>query len=288
MKSASRALPRRIRRESAYAPKCANAQTVSPAAATASARSGSKASAIHAATAADPVSAASPYAVLPESRPLAATANDAASTTIATAKPIENATATATIVGTSILGHVELVEELDRIAAVAEGYAGEGERLAGVLPAEPDPGARVYVCAFERGDDRSWLALDREGAPLLSRARVRDAVSIAALCELADENAGGGDLSDLRSRLVSLRLTEHVDGIAEVEEAALALESVVGSPPRVATPAHLDAVGAATLRLERALGETAASPFAAAMQQARVAVDELALEVETGYKLPLE
>ena len=89
-------------------------------------------------------------------------------------------------------------------------------------------------------------------------------------------------------RLVSLRLTEHVDGIGEAEEAALALESVVGSPPRVATPAHLDAVGAATLRLERALGETAASPFAAAMQQARVAVDELALEVETGYKLPLE
>jgi hypothetical protein len=47
-------------------------------------------------------------------------------------------------------------------------------------------------------------------------------------------------------------------------------------------------VGAATLRLERALGETAVSPFAAAMHQARVAVDELALEVETGYKLPLE
>ena len=192
------------------------------------------------------------------------------------------------LVAPSILADVELAEELDRIAVLAEGYASDGERLAGVLPAEPDPGARVYVCAFERGDDRSWLALDGDGAPLQSRARVRDAVSIAALCELADENAGGGDLSDLRSRLVSLRLTEHVDGIGEAEEAALALESVVGSPPRVATPAHLDAVGAATLRLERALGETAVSPFAAAMQQARVAVDELALEVESGYKLPLE
>ena len=183
---------------------------------------------------------------------------------------------------------MELAEELDRIAAVAEGYASGGERLAGVLPAEPGPGARVYVCAFERGDDRSWLALDPDGEPLRSRARVRDAVSIAALCELADENAGGGDLSDLRSRLVSLRLTEGVDGIGEAEEAALALESVVGASPRVATPAHLDAVGAATLRLERALGETASSPFAAAMNQARVAVDELALEVESGYKLPLE
>jgi hypothetical protein len=187
-----------------------------------------------------------------------------------------------------ILGSVDLIQEVDRIAALAEGYASDGERLAGVLPAEPDPGTRVYVCAFERGDERSWLAFDGDGKPLRSRARVRDAVSIAALCELADENAGGGDLSDLRSRLVSLRLTENVDGIGEAEEAALALESVVGSLPRVATPAHLDAVGAATLRLERALGESAASPFAGAMQQARVAVDELALEVETGYKLPLE
>lgn len=183
---------------------------------------------------------------------------------------------------------MELAEELERIATLAEAYAGDGERLAGVLAAEPDPGERVYVCAFERGDDRSWLALDGDGAPVRSRARVRDAVSIAALCELADEQAGGGDLSDLRSRLVALRLTEHVDGIDEAEEAALALEAVVGSPPRLATPAHLDAVGAATLRLERALGETTASPFAAAMQQARVAVDELTLEVESGFKLPLE
>jgi hypothetical protein len=250
-------------------------------------RSGAKASAIHAATAADPVSAASAYASRPDNRPPAATANEPASTTIATANPIEKATATAAIVGASILGQVVLVEELEQIAAVAERYAGDGERLAGVLPAEPDPGARVYVCAFERGEDRSWLVFDGGGMPLRSRARVRDAFSIAALCELADENAGGGDLSDLRSRLVSLRLTEHVE-VDEADEAALALESVVGSPPRVATPAHLDAVGAATLRLERALGETAASPFAAAMQQARVAVDELALEVESGYKLPLE
>jgi hypothetical protein len=136
---------------------------------------------------------------------------------------------------------VELVEELDRIAAIAEGYATQGERLAGVLPAEPDRGARVFVCAFERGEDRSWLAFESDGTPLRSRARVRDAVSIAALCELADENAGGGDLSELRSRLVTLRLTEHVDGIGEAEEAALALESVVGSPPRVATPRHPDA-----------------------------------------------
>lgn len=192
------------------------------------------------------------------------------------------------IVGASILAPVELAEEVDRIAAIATGYAAEEEQLAGVLPAEPEPGGRIYLCAFERGEQRSWLALDGDGAPVASRARVREAVSITALCELADESAGGGDLSELRSQLVALRVTENPPGIDEAEEAALALEKVVGSPPRLATPAYLDAVGAATARLERALGDSAASPFAAAMQQGFATVEELAREVEAGYKRPLD
>jgi hypothetical protein len=182
---------------------------------------------------------------------------------------------------------VDLGAELERIAAIAAGHAADGERLSGVLPAEPEAGARIYLCAFERGEQRSWLALDGGGEPVLSRARVREAVSIAALCELADESAGGGDLSELRSQLVALRLTENPPGIDEAEEAALALERVVGAPPRLATPAYLDAVGAATLRLERALGDSSSSPFAAAMQQGRGTVDELARQVESGYKREL-
>jgi hypothetical protein len=182
---------------------------------------------------------------------------------------------------------VELVEQLDEIAAIAEGYAGEGELLAGVLPAEAEPGARVYLCAFERGDDRSWLAFDGDGKPLQSRVRVRDAVSIAALCELADESAGGGDLSELRNRLVTLRLTEEVEGIDEAEEAALALESVVGSPPRLATPAFLDAVGVATRRLEEALSDDPVSPFVEVMKGAAALTAELERDVLAGYKAEL-
>ena len=53
-------------------------------------------------------------------------------------------------------------------------------------------------------------------------------------------------------------MTEQPDGIEEAEEAALALERAIGAPPRVASPAYLDAVGAATRRLELALGEPAA------------------------------
>ena len=47
------------------------------------------------------------------------------------------------------------------------------------------------------------------------------------------------------------------------------------------------AIGAASRRLEQALGDDAGSPFAAAMQSAMPAVDELAAEVERTYKGPL-
>jgi hypothetical protein len=116
---------------------------------------------------------------------------------------------------------------------------------------------------------------------------VRDAVSIAALCEIAEETAGGGDLEDLRSQLVALRLTENPAGIDEAEDAALALEATIGTPPRIASPEYLDALGTATRRLERALGSDAQSPFANAMRGAAPVVDELARDVEAHYKLEL-
>ena len=179
---------------------------------------------------------------------------------------------------------MSLSEELDRIAAAAEPYAEEGELLAGVVAAEPESGIRVYLCAFESGESRSWLALDSDGRPIEDRALVREAAELSALCELAEELSGGGDLEELRDVLKRLRLTESPVGIEEAEEAALALEAAVGRPPRVASHAYLDAVGTATRRLERALGDSADSPFAQAMQAATGAVTELAEEVEREYK----
>lgn len=179
-----------------------------------------------------------------------------------------------------------LREELERVAALAAGFAEAGEELVGVLAAEPAPGRRVYLCAFQHGERRSWLALDAAGAPLEGRLDVREAASITALCELAADTAGGGDLDELRRQLVALRLRENPPGIDEAEEAALGLERVVGAPPRLATPAYLDAVGAATRRLELALGEDA-SPFAAAMKHAVGTVESVADEVEAAYKRAL-
>jgi hypothetical protein len=117
---------------------------------------------------------------------------------------------------------------------------------------------------------------------------VREAISLAALCEVAVDTAGGGDVAELRSQLAALRLIEGPPGIDEAEEAALELERTLGTPPRLATPVWLDELGAATRRLERALGEAARSPFSDAMQHAMGAVDALADEVEERYKLPLE
>jgi hypothetical protein len=183
---------------------------------------------------------------------------------------------------------VSLREDVERVAELARPLASPGESLAGVLAAEPAPGQRVYLCAFvDEAGERTWLALDGAGARVSSRNVVREAASIAALCELAEETAAGGDLEELRGQLATLRLTENPPGIDEAEEAALALERTLGTPPRLATPAYLDAVGLATRRLEQALGENGGSPFAAAMKGSLVAVDELTAEVEGRNKLEL-
>ena len=181
-----------------------------------------------------------------------------------------------------------LSEDLRRAAEAAVRYAAPGEEVVGIVPAEPSSGTRAYLCAYLADEgERSWMVLDDAGRPVTDRARVREVVSIAALVEVAEETAGGGDLDELRSQLVALRLTENPPGIEEAEEAALALEATIGGTPRIATPERLDAIGAATLRLEQVLGEGGGSPFAAAMDQARMTVERLTRDVLSAYKVPL-
>jgi hypothetical protein len=183
-----------------------------------------------------------------------------------------------------------LADELARIAVVVEAEAKPGERLAAVLPTEPHPGRRVYLCTFALGDDerRTWLAVDERCVGIDDRSLVRDAVSILASCELAEENAGGGELEELHGRLVALRLTEAPAGIDDAEEAVLDLQHVIGVPPVLATPARLDAIGVAVRRLEVALGGgLQPSPFAEAMRAGRDVVDALLLDVESSYRRSL-
>ena len=181
-----------------------------------------------------------------------------------------------------------LSEDLERIAVAGASFAAPGERVTGILAAEPLGAGRVYLCAYESEEgEHTWLALDDLGAPVESRRLVHDAASLAALCEVAEETAGGGDLAELRATLADLREREAPEGIEEAEQAALELEQTLQPEPRLATTAYLDALGVAARRLEHSLGEDSGSPFAAALQQAMTAVEELAAEVERRYKGPL-
>jgi hypothetical protein len=182
---------------------------------------------------------------------------------------------------------VTLGDELAGVAAAAAAFADEGEELAGVIAAEPVGGGRVYLCSYAREGGRRWLALDDVQHPIRNRSLVREAAAIAALCEIAEESAGGGDLEELRSQLMTLRVTESPEGIEEAQAAALELERTIVPPPRVASAVYLDAIGDAARRLEHALGTVGHSPFAAAMQAAAGVVDELTADVESAYKLEL-
>jgi hypothetical protein len=180
-----------------------------------------------------------------------------------------------------------LVADLERIAAAAETFAAPGERIAGIVAAEPLARGRVFLCAYEAGEVRSWLALDDGGVPVADRTTVRQTAELAGLCEIAEESAGGGDIEMLIARLVELRETEAPLGIEEAEAAARALAAAIEPEPRLATTSYLDRLGNASRRLEQALGDDGGSPFAAAMQAALPAVEELAAEVERTYKGPL-
>ena len=179
-----------------------------------------------------------------------------------------------------------VAEDLGRIAGAAAGLAQPGEEVAGVLATET-LGRRIYLCAFASGDGHAWLALGADGEPLTERRLVREAASVAALCELAEESAGGGNLTELRARLAELREGDSPSGIEEAEAAAAALADTLQPEPRVASSAYLDAIGSASRRLEQALGESGVSPFASTMQAALGSVEELAAAVESHYKVPL-
>ena len=122
-----------------------------------------------------------------------------------------------------------LNEERERIGVLAARHAAADERLAAVLAAEPNPGARMFLCAFaDRGGDRTWLALDADGRPVRDRNRVREAVSIAALCELAEERSGITE----SSRVASPEYLDELGGGAT--EVAAAVQQGLGAVEELA------------------------------------------------------
>jgi hypothetical protein len=181
-----------------------------------------------------------------------------------------------------------LADDLERAAELAGAHLGDGDVVSGVLATEPEPGRRVYVSSVDGADGRrGWLGVREDGSVVTSRAELRAAVSIAALCEVAAESAGGGDLDGLIASLADLREREAPEGIEAAEAAARDLRDAIGELPQLATPERLDAIGTATRRLEQELDPGGASPFAAALKAAQGAVSELQREVEAGYLVDL-
>ena len=172
-----------------------------------------------------------------------------------------------------------LGDDLERIAGAASAH---GE-VTGVLAAEPARGRRFYLVALGADESRRWLVLDDDGQPIDAREDVRDTASIVAMCELAADLAGGGDLEQLRTQLAQVRMVEQPPGIEEAEAAALALERVVGAPPRVASPAYLDEVGVAALALERVARRGGRRRSRARSASGAGAVEQFVQDVERGY-----
>jgi hypothetical protein len=142
-----------------------------------------------------------------------------------------------------------LVDDLERMAIAA---ATPGERVTGALAAELLDGTRIYLCAYESGE---WLALDGDARPVTSRRAVHDAAFLSGLCEVAEEISPD--------------------------------QAAVVPPPRVATNAYLDALGAAARGFEREHGIAGPSPFGAALESAFPGVEALAEQVLTRHRTPL-
>jgi hypothetical protein len=121
---------------------------------------------------------------------------------------------------------MDLEHDLRRIAEAAARHAGDGEEVAGIVPAEPANGLRLYVCAYGAEAATSWLVLDATGVPVSDQALIRDAVSIAALCEVAEEAAG---VEPGSARVASPALLDDLgaDGGADVAAAVKAAAGTV-------------------------------------------------------------
>jgi hypothetical protein len=121
---------------------------------------------------------------------------------------------------------VALADDLHRIARAAATHALPGEEVTAVLAVEPVPGERVYLCAFGSSEGvESWLVLDDNGSPVTDRKRVRDAASIAALCEVVEEGVDDGELTE--PRLASLSYLDSIGSATTSGDLAGAVQAAI-------------------------------------------------------------
>jgi hypothetical protein len=119
---------------------------------------------------------------------------------------------------------VSLSEDVSRVAGIAAQHRTPGQQVVAVLAVESAVGERLYLCAFADDDgNQEWLALDADGRPVSDRARVREAASIAALVEVAEEAA---EQPADGPRLASLPYLDSIGGDSNIAAALPAVEEL--------------------------------------------------------------
>ena len=119
---------------------------------------------------------------------------------------------------------MSLSEDVSRIAGVAAQHRAPGQQVVAVIAVESAAGARVYLAAFgDDGGEQEWLAFDADGTPIQDRARVREAASIAALVEVAEEAA---EQVAEGPRLASLPYLDSIGGDSSIASALPAVEEL--------------------------------------------------------------
>jgi hypothetical protein len=119
---------------------------------------------------------------------------------------------------------VALSEDVSRIASAAARHRTPGQQVVAVIAVESAAGERVYLAAFSDPEGRQeWLALDDDGVPVTDRARVREAASIAALVEVAEEAA---ERVTEGPRLASLPYLDSIGGDSSIAAAIPAVDEL--------------------------------------------------------------
>jgi hypothetical protein len=119
---------------------------------------------------------------------------------------------------------VALSEDVSRIAAAAAQHRTPGQQVAAVLTVETATGERVYLAAFEGADGlQQWLAFDHDGVPVTNRELVREAASIAALVEVAEDAA---EHVAEGPRVASLPYLDSIGGDSSIAGALPAVEEL--------------------------------------------------------------
>jgi hypothetical protein len=217
-----------------------------------------------------------------------------------------------------------LEEELETAVAAAGRHARPGEEPVAVMAAE-SAGARLFVVALAAGDELGYVAVDVAGSPVADRRLVKDAVSLAALAERAEEVSGATAADELVVRFREASGTLRGAGEGEAADAAEAVAvagerlGAAAAGPRAATPVYLDRLAALAGELAAAieafvphaerLGQASERPtppaeaawaalaaaaragepgnFARAMTAASGAVDALVADVLDHYRVEL-